>query len=42
MGHYANQCPLKKKEKDVKQVAAETVAGIEEITSQFETVFSMT
>jgi hypothetical protein len=41
MGHYASQCPLKKKGKGVKQVVVGTVAGVEEINSQFETTFSM-
>jgi hypothetical protein len=42
MGHYAGQCPLKKKGKGARQVAVGTVAGVEEMNSQFETAFSMT
>ena len=41
MGHDAGQCPLKKRVKGMKQVVAGTVAGVEEMTSQFETAFSM-
>lgn len=40
MGHYAGQCSLKKI-KGVEQVATGIVARVEEITSQFETAFSM-
>lgn len=40
MGYYANQCSEKKKGK-AKHVAARTVAGVEEDSSQFETTFSI-
>jgi hypothetical protein len=38
MGHYASQCPLKKKGKGMKQLQlGGTIAGVEEDPSQFET-----
>lgn len=41
MGHYANQCPLKKMGKDMKHVVVRIVVGVEEDPSQLEIAFSM-
>jgi hypothetical protein len=40
MGHYTRQSPLNKG-KGVRQIVIGTVSGVEDMTSQFEIVFSM-